>query len=58
MDAQRRFVVGDPDLDADWVFYGKPVLAVDNAKVVAAVDRFPDQIPNHPLPVTLQEADR
>ena len=33
MGAQRRFVVGDPDLNRSWVFYGKPVLAVDNATV-------------------------
>jgi hypothetical protein len=26
-------------------------------RVVAAVDRFPDQIPNHPRPVTIREAD-
>jgi Peptidase family M23 len=57
MDAQRRFVVGNPDLNASWVFYGKPVLAVADAKVVAAVDRFPDQIPNHQRQVTLEQAD-
>jgi peptidase M23-like protein len=57
MDAQHRFAVGNPDVNTSWVFYGKPVLAVANAKVVAAVDRFPDQIPNHQKPVTLKQAD-
>jgi hypothetical protein len=57
INAQRRFVVGDPDLTTSWIFYGAPVIAVADARVVAAVDRFPDQIPNHPNPVGLREAD-
>lgn len=55
--AEGRWVVGDPDVNANWIFFGDPVLAVANGVVVAAVDRFPDQVPNHPQPVTLQEAD-
>jgi Peptidase family M23 len=57
VDAENRFVVGDPSLNPSWTFYGKPVLAVAEARVVAAVDRFPDQIPNDPHPITLREAD-
>lgn len=57
VDADNRFVVGDPDLNPSWTFYGKPVIAVADAGVVAAVDRFPDQVPNHPRPVNLQQAD-
>jgi hypothetical protein len=57
MDAQDRFVVGDPDVNASWSFFGKPVIAVAAGTVVAAVDRFPDQVPNHPKAVTLPEAD-
>ncbi|MEZ5120820.1 MAG: M23 family metallopeptidase [Solirubrobacterales bacterium] len=57
MDAQRRFLVGDPGENGSWTFYGKPVLAVANARVVAVADRFPDQVPNAPRPVTLEEAD-
>jgi hypothetical protein len=57
VDAQDRMVVGNPDLNRSWVFYDKPVLAVADARVVAAVDRFPDQVPNHPRPVTIREAD-
>jgi murein DD-endopeptidase MepM/ murein hydrolase activator NlpD len=56
-DSAGRFVVGDPDLNESWTFYGKPVLAVAAGRVVAAADRFPDQIPNHPEPVTIEEAD-
>ena len=57
VDAQDRMVVGNPSLNSSWTFYGKPVLAVARARVVAAVDRWPDQIPNDPKPVTLREAD-
>jgi murein DD-endopeptidase MepM/ murein hydrolase activator NlpD len=35
----------------------QPVLAVADAMVVAAVDRFADQIPDQPRPVTLEEAE-
>jgi hypothetical protein len=57
INAERRFVVGDPDLTTSWIFYGAPVIAVAGARVVAAVDRFADQIPNHPDQVGLEEAD-
>jgi Peptidase family M23 len=57
IDARRRFVVGNPDVNRNWIFYGKPVIAVANATVAAAVDRFPDQIPNHPKPVGIEQAD-
>jgi hypothetical protein len=57
VDGNDRFVVGDPSLNESWTFYDKPVLAVADAKVVRAIDRWPDQIPNAPQPVTLEEAD-
>ncbi len=57
VDDENRFVVGDPEVNTNWVFYGKPVIAVADARVVAAVDRFPDQIPNRPEPVTIDQAD-
>jgi hypothetical protein len=56
-DAQGRWVVGDPGLNESWIFYGKPVIAVADARVVKAVDRFPNQVPNAPNPVGLQQAD-
>jgi hypothetical protein len=55
--AEGRWVIGDPDVNQNWIFFDDPVLAVADGVVVAAVDKFPDQIPNHPEPVTLQEAD-
>lgn len=33
------------------------MIAVAGATVLAAVDRYPDQVPNHPKPVTIQQAD-
>ena len=57
VDPQHRMVVGDPSLNTAWTFYDKPVLAVAHARVVAAVDRFADQVPNDPRPVTIREAD-
>jgi hypothetical protein len=56
-DSMHRIEVSNPDSLSSWVFYGKPVLAVADARVVAAVDRFPDQVPNHPRPVTIDQAD-
>jgi hypothetical protein len=56
-DSEGRWVIGDPDVNANWIFFGDPVLAVADGVVVAAVDRYPDQIPNHPKPWGLKEAD-
>jgi hypothetical protein len=57
IDPQQRWVVGNADVNTSWVFYGRPVQAVAAGRVITAVDRFPNQIPNHPRPVTLREAD-
>jgi hypothetical protein len=57
MDAQNRFVVGDPNVNASWIFYGKPVLAVADGTVVAAEDRFDEQVAGKPKVVGLEEAD-
>ncbi len=42
LDAQNRPGVGDPTLPASFPTFGQPVLAVADAAVVEAVDRFPD----------------
>ncbi len=55
--SEGRWVVGDPDVNENWIFFGDPVLAVADGTVVEAVDRYPNQTPNHPQPVTLPEAD-
>lgn len=57
MNAENRWVVGDPSLNRSWVFYDKPVLAVADGRVIEAVDRYPDQTPGAPEPVTIEEAD-
>ncbi len=43
-----RFVNGDPEHDADWVSYGKPVIAVAGGFVSTVVGDLPDQIPGQP----------
>lgn len=48
---------GDSNTNTAWFTYDQPVLAVADAKVIAAVDKFPDQIPNPPKPVDIEEAD-
>lgn len=55
LDDGDRTHVGDPDLNASFFNYGQPVMAVEPAKVVAAVDRYPDQRPppnKVPVPVS------
>jgi len=54
---EGRWVIGDPDVNQNWIFFGNPVVAVADGTVVEAVDKFPNQTPNHPQPVTLPEAD-
>ncbi len=56
-DRRRYFVRGDQDVNRNWTFFGKPVVAVREARVVKAFDRLPDQIPNHPTKVGIRKAD-
>ena len=42
LDAQNRPGVGDPALPASFPTFGQPVLAVTDATVAVAVDRYPD----------------
>ncbi len=57
LDAEDRFSSGDPAVNASYPTYGQPVFAVANATVVAAVDRFPDQVAGQTVGVTLESAD-
>ncbi len=57
LDAEGRTHIGEADQNASYLNYGEPVLAVGAGKVVEAVDRFPDQIPNAPTSVPLEDAD-
>jgi len=56
LDAAGRTHVGDADQNTSYFNYGQPLLAVATGTVVEAVDRYPDQIPNHNVPVSW-EAD-
>jgi hypothetical protein len=57
LDDRARTHVGDPNRNRSYFNYGRPVLAVGTGRVVEAVDRYPDQIPNHPVPVSAAAAD-
>lgn len=52
LDGAGRTHVADPDENSSYFNYRQPVLAVGSGRVVEAVDRYPDQVPNHPTPVT------
>jgi hypothetical protein len=54
----NRLFVGDPKDVNSYFGYGQNVLAVADAKVVAAVDKFKNQIPGVlPTKITLEEID-
>jgi hypothetical protein len=57
LDEAGLLASGDLSRNESFVSFGQPVLAVADAIVVAAVDRFPDQVPNDPQDVTLESAD-
>jgi Peptidase family M23 len=56
LDAEGRTHSGDPAQNSSYFNYGEPVLAVGAGRVVEAVDRLPDQIPNQNVPIPLAEA--
>ena len=57
LDADNRLFAGDRTLNPSYPGYGQPVLAVADATVVASVDRYPDQVPEAPTDVTLENAE-
>jgi Peptidase family M23 len=57
LDAKDRTHTGNPNRDRSYFNYGQPVLAVGTGKVVQAVDRYPDQVPHHEVPVPVAAAD-
>jgi hypothetical protein len=57
-DAKGRTHLGNPSRNSSYFCYGQPVLAVCAGKVVEAVDQYPDQIPNHNVPVSAQAGGR
>lgn len=58
INADRYLFVGDPKDVTSYFAYGKNVLAVADAKVITAVDKYKNQIPGElPPGMTLEEAD-
>jgi Peptidase family M23 len=57
LDSSGRTHLGSSSRNASYFNYGQPVLAVADATVVAAVDRYPNQIPNATVPAPLAQAD-
>lgn len=57
LDAQNRPGVGDPKLPASFPTFGQPVLAVADATVVVAVDRYPDLRVDEPREELTQESE-
>ena len=58
LDEQRRIIVGDPKKPENYVIYNKPVYAVADARVVAAVDGLPDSPPGGlPPNIPIEQAD-
>jgi len=57
LDADHRIFAGDRTLNPSYPGYGQPILAVADATVVASVDRYPDQIPEAPTGITLENAE-
>jgi hypothetical protein len=57
LDADNRLFAGDQTRNPSYPGYGQPVLAVADATVVASVDRYPDQVPEAPTGVTLENAE-
>ncbi len=57
LDDGDRTHAGSSSENASYFNYGQPVLAVGAGRVVEAVDRYPDQVPNHKVPVPLDDAD-
>lgn len=58
MNGERKIYSGDPKDVTSYFAYGQRALAVADAKVAAAVDKYKDQVPGAlPPGMTLEEAD-
>lgn len=57
IDENNLLASGDPNRNENWFTYDQPVLAVADAEVVVAQDGLPDQVPDAPTPVTIEDAD-
>ena len=57
IDENNMLASGDPSQNENWFTYDQPVFAVADAEVVVAQNDLPDQVPNAPTPVTIEDAD-
>jgi len=58
LDDQNRIYVGDPQDVTSYFAYGQEILSVGEGRVVAAVDKYDDQVPGALPPlIPLEEAD-
>ena len=57
LDSRGRLFHGPKSNPTSYAAYDAPVLAVSDAKVVAASDGLPDQVPADPKPVSPERAD-
>ncbi len=57
LDGKGRTHIGSPSRNTSYFNYGQPVVAVGTGRVVEAVDRYPNQIPNHKIPVSTAAQD-
>lgn len=57
IDDQGFLAVGNRSLNESWPTFDQTVLAVADAEVTIAQDGLPDQIPEAPTPVTIENAD-
>ena len=57
LDRDGRTHAGDPGQNSSYFNYGQPVLAVGAGTIVEAVDRYPDQVPNHHVSLPTEQQD-
>lgn len=60
LDAQGRFVNGDPTVVTNWVGYGQPILSATGGVVTSVANDLPDQAPGSlpdPSTITVQTVD-
>lgn len=57
LDDSGMLMTGDPSLNESYPCFGQTLIAVADATVIAAVDVHPDQEPNNPTGITLENAE-
>src|SRR5215203_2532405 len=57
IDADNRLSEGDPSLNESYPTYDRPVFAVADATVIAAVNQFSDQVTRKSVGITIENAE-